>query len=569
MTEADPCIGALVGDRYRVERLVGRGAFGAVYRALHERLDAPFAVKFLAANIAANPKLLARFEREAKTTCQLRHPHIVDVVDYGEDRRFGFYLAMEFLEGESLKQRLLRNGPLPQPFVRRLALQVGDALRVAHSRGVVHRDLKPANVMLIHDAHRRDHAKLCDFGVAGLTDASGPGLTATGMWIGTPTYMSPEQWEGRGIDARSDIYGFGIMLYEMLTGRVPFAADSTAKLLMMHAHDPPPPPRDVRPELAVHPLFESILLRCLEKDKAARFPSMDEVCDQLRMLPFREGDDHETSALRTRPGGEVAAASTVQAPTGVQHLTGERAPSVATAAGAPDLGSSPRRRLPLAVAAAVGLAAVVALVVLLTSGPARESGPAAPPRAASAPATAGAPDATGGAGGSAARSAAVATAPAGEVAGHPTAAATPVHAANDASATAADARETALTAADAVEAPIDRGADVAETEADIAETDVAATDTAKTGPTWSVRIDSRPRGASAWLDGAYLGRTPVDASLDATAASARLVLKKNGYERRTVTLDPARLAAEGAKETVEALVKEKEKDPWAPLREGP
>lgn len=559
-------IGRLVDRRYRLTRLIGRGAFGTVYQAFHERLEAPFAVKFLAANIAANPKLLSRFEREAKTTCQLRHPNIVDVVDYGEDPTLGFYLVMEFLDGESLKERLMRVGALRSADARRIGLQIAEALRVAHDRGVIHRDLKPANVMLLRDEYREDHVKLCDFGVAGLIDDGGARLTMTGVWLGTPNYMSPEQWEGREIDERSDLYGLGVLFYEMVTGRVPFVADSTAKLLLMHANEPPPPPRVICPGLGIHPLFESIVLRCLAKDKADRFQSAAQVIDQLGMLPQGGlvGDAGPLAA--TRPGNEMVAASTVMGPTGPMPAmpwpspptpvagdpAGETGPeAVATGAetGAPQ---PPRRRRILPLVVGGGAAALVAtLVLVLVTG--TERGPA-----------------PGGPIGDGRAAAEGAAGPMGEPAatsrdvGRAAAAASATHVASvggddvGAEDTTDGRRDTSPG-----ESP---GAPAA---ADPREPDAAArpshTAEATTPRRWSLEIESSPGGATVWLDGRKLGRAPLRIDLDASRRTSRLVLARKGYEKKVVTLEPASLAREGTTR----LALELEKELYDALRRRP
>src|SRR5277367_685960 len=235
---------------YQIESLLGAGGMGEVYRARDTRLDRTVAIKILTQGIADTPEIRQRFEREARAVSSLNHPHICALYDVGHQDGIE-YLVMEFLEGETLAARIAK-GPLPTPELLRYASQIADALDKAHRQGIVHRDLKPANVMLT-----KSGAKLLDFGLAkggeilqGDMNSSptiSRNLTTQGTLLGTMQYMSPEQLEGKEADARSDIFSFGAMLYEMATGKKAFEAKSQASLIAAILREEPRPMSDLQP----------------------------------------------------------------------------------------------------------------------------------------------------------------------------------------------------------------------------------------------------------------------------------------------------------------------------------
>ena len=226
--------------KYTLGELLGQGGMGAVYRSHHPLLNRPVAIKIMLANIAADPQAHQRFLREAQVVAVLSHPNIVNIFDV--DVQDGQpYIVMDFAPGGSLAARL-QAGPIGLDETLRLAIPLADALAYAHSQGLIHRDLKPANVLLRPDGS----PVLADFGLARPAVAdSAAQITATGAVMGTLAYMAPEQFSGRPADARADIYAFGVMLYEMLTGRVPFEGDS-AQIMYGHLQQPPLPPRCAR-----------------------------------------------------------------------------------------------------------------------------------------------------------------------------------------------------------------------------------------------------------------------------------------------------------------------------------
>ncbi|MHB8752733.1 MAG: WD40 repeat domain-containing serine/threonine protein kinase, partial [Aggregatilineales bacterium] len=254
-------------DKYELIALLGRGGMAEVYRArqmLGGRVAREVALKLIDPRLALTPEFIARFERETQTLASLSHPHILKAYDFGQ---FGnnVYLVMELLPGGNLAEAI-RQGPLPLDVIAGLLDQIGGALDYAHSKGVVHRDLKPHNVLLDESGN----AFLTDFGIAKLISETAV-LTHSGAVIGTPSYMAPEQWIGGPIDARTDTYAFGVMLFEMLTGRVPFQGDTPYRVMHMHTDEPPPLAVPLRPDLP--PTIDQVVYKALAKDPADRYQS--------------------------------------------------------------------------------------------------------------------------------------------------------------------------------------------------------------------------------------------------------------------------------------------------------
>jgi serine/threonine protein kinase len=259
----------LLSGRYELLEPLGRGGMGMVYRARDRQLERLVAVKVLPAAMLHDEEFRARFRREARAAAGLTHPNIAVVHDTGEDSGPAEpvpYLVMELVEGVTLAE-LLRQAPPTADEAGRIVVAVLGALEHSHGRGVVHRDIKPANIM-VHHADGRLLVKVMDFGIARLMSESATRLTATGTRIGTPSYMSPEQADGRPADARSDLYSVGCVLYELLTGRPPFTGDSPAVVLFGHLHKTPPPPSQLNPCLA--PFWDRILLTARAKDPEGR-----------------------------------------------------------------------------------------------------------------------------------------------------------------------------------------------------------------------------------------------------------------------------------------------------------
>jgi len=278
--------GTMLGP-YEIDKVVGVGGMGEVYRARDTRLDRSVAIKVLAPHLAENPEHRQRLEREAKAVSSLSHPHICPLYDVGHENGVDF-LVMEFIEGETLADRLAR-GPLPIDEVLRDGVQIADALEKAHRQGIVHRDLKPGNVMLTTDG-----TKLLDFGLA-RTDAVASGdadltvsptvskpLTAVGTVIGTYQYMAPEQLEGKTADARTDIFALGAVLYEMATGRRAFVAETQASLIGAIMHEEPQPVSSIQP--MTPPALDRVIQSCLAKNPEDRWQTAHDVKLQLQWI---------------------------------------------------------------------------------------------------------------------------------------------------------------------------------------------------------------------------------------------------------------------------------------------
>jgi serine/threonine protein kinase len=277
--------GTVIRGKYRILRKIGQGGMGAVYEALHLRFNERRALKVMSPEVVSDPEFVKRFEREAILTRRLRHPNAVHVDDIEEAEDGRPYIVMEFVEGQSLKRLIQQAGPLPVPRVCAIVKQVAAALEAAHQLGMVHRDIKPDNIVLM-PTPAGEQAKVLDFGIARLRESrlGETNLTATGVVIGTPQYMSPEQALGkRGdeLDGRSDLYSLGCVMYEMLTGALPFAADTTLALLQAHAFQPPRPIAEVRPDLVLPESIIRVVMRCLEKKREDRPASAQALIDEL------------------------------------------------------------------------------------------------------------------------------------------------------------------------------------------------------------------------------------------------------------------------------------------------
>jgi eukaryotic-like serine/threonine-protein kinase len=266
-------VGQLIGN-YRIVRLLGTGGMGVVFLAEHVTLGRKVVIKFVQERLSQADEYTARFFSEAKIAASIRHPGIVDVFDYGQDERGRGYIVMEFLDGESLRTRLAREKPLAPELAVALTTQIASAVGAAHEAGVIHRDLKPDNVFLVADREslHRVRAKVLDFGLAKHTAPTEKQLTQTGNFVGTPVYIAPEQARGKTVDARTDIYSLGCILFEMVCGRPPFTDETVGDLIIAHASTPPPSPRSLVPTLA--PALERTILRALAKSPGERFPDM-------------------------------------------------------------------------------------------------------------------------------------------------------------------------------------------------------------------------------------------------------------------------------------------------------
>jgi len=263
-------------------RRIGEGGMGIVYEAEHIVIEKHVALKVLRDDFSARPDVVERFRQEAKSASRIGHENIVDISDFGETESGASYFVMEMLDGEDLADILSREGTISPARAVKILIQCCKALGAAHNKGIVHRDMKPENIFLIKRAELADFVKIVDFGIAKMSDietvgAPGRKLTKTGMIFGTPEYMSPEQAAGKPLDHRVDIYALGVILYEVLTGRVPFVGDTFMGVLTQHMFEPIPLLRDVNPHVKVPAELEAVILKALAKDPDHRYQTMDEL----------------------------------------------------------------------------------------------------------------------------------------------------------------------------------------------------------------------------------------------------------------------------------------------------
>jgi serine/threonine protein kinase len=338
LSNGDPAlIGRVVSGKYKIEKFLGGGAMGAVYKARFAALEKNVAVKVMHRSIAVDPNFVGRFHREAKAASRLDHPNSMRVIDFGEEPDGLLYIAMEYVEGRDLYRVIHEDWPISNADIGDILMQALAAIAVAHEMGVIHRDLKPENLMMLrakNDDERDAYlVKVCDFGIAKITETdeeggkpdgpAGQKLTTQGLVVGTPEYMSPEQARGEKLDARSDIYSIGVILYQLLTGRTPFTGDTPLAVVLKHITEVPPPPSVHY--AGVHKGLEAVALKAIAKDRNERFQSARAMRNAIR-------ESLETGALRPQPI-DIAAA-TLQDTAGISAGT---APTAGTG-----LGSGPQ-----------------------------------------------------------------------------------------------------------------------------------------------------------------------------------------------------------------------------------
>src|SRR6202163_2979803 len=290
--QGEELVGVVLAERYEILQLLGQGGMGAVYKARDTELERVVALKLIRADLASNPEILRRFKQELILAREVTHRNVLRIFDLGQAKGFKF-ITMEFVEGRDLRAVLRERGKLPPDETVRVIAQICRALESAHAAGVVHRDLKPQNIML----DVKDRVYVMDFGIAHSLET--PGMTQTGVLMGTPEYMSPEQAKGIKVDARSDLFALGIIFYEMLTGISPYKADTALATLLKRTQERPRPPAEG--DAAIPKAISDVVMKCLEIDRDYRFSSAREILEDL-------GQEAPTSVRTVAPTLPPAAA---------------------------------------------------------------------------------------------------------------------------------------------------------------------------------------------------------------------------------------------------------------------
>jgi serine/threonine protein kinase len=387
-TAVDPLLGKVLNERFKVLEALGSGGMGRVYKAMQAPLDRLVALKVLNPQYGQDkdPGFQQRFFLEASVTSKLRHPNTVTVIDYGKTEDGIYYIAMEYLEGQTLSQLLTQTGPLPWPRALNIAQQIARSLREAHKAGLIHRDLKPANVMILNQETDHDVVKVLDFGLVKSfmpdgsqlpTDVS---LTQAGVILGSPQYMAPEQ--ARNIsDPRGDVYSLGVVLFQMLVGRPPFLAEQSIDVIVKHINEPPPAFSAIWPTHNIPPEVEALVMKCLAKRPAERFDSMDAVLESMRRASHATGISGVFSGPRTYANipGSGPVTGPISPPATSGSASGAATMSLDISVEEPD-GRKRRNSLPLALfGGSVLIGVAVALVLALRSPTPKPLPPVTPP----------------------------------------------------------------------------------------------------------------------------------------------------------------------------------------------
>jgi len=356
-------LGRVIAGKFEIESILGSGAMGVVFKARHVSLEVPVALKVLHAELAADERFSKRFRLEAKIACSVAHASSVRTIDCGAEADGTLYLAMEYVDGRDLFALLAQRGRLSARRSAHLMSQVLSALAAAHAVGIVHRDVKPENILVVlgedDDGNPSEIAKVCDFGIASIVSAVNDGRGAggarltQGMVVGTPAYMSPEQARGQSVDGRTDLYAVGVVLYQLLTGSLPFDASEPLAVVLKHLNDPPPAPESVFP--GVHSALAQVALTALAKDPASRFDSARAMRGAVRKaMGWTDHDAHSRRMATAAPGaldspvvsgrGQPTPTDVLRTLTGPLAVTGQE-PSVPTPS-APRVSPTPGFQLP-------------------------------------------------------------------------------------------------------------------------------------------------------------------------------------------------------------------------------
>jgi eukaryotic-like serine/threonine-protein kinase len=350
-------VGSIIADRYHVTRKLGEGGMGQVYLAEHVRMGRKSAVKVLHPGMVHDTDAISRFNREAANAARINHPNVAAIYDFGETSDGLIYLAMEFVEGEPLTDIIERVGALPAARAAGIVRQAGEALAVAHELGIVHRDLKPDNIMIARNRDGSDCVKVVDFGIAKAANVEAQKVTRTGLIVGTPEYMSPEQLAGDPLDGRSDVYSLALVGFAMLTGRLPFPSETAQESMIMRLTDRPRSLAEMKPDVRWPPQLQAVMDRALSRDAASRYASAAEFghdfAQAIERMPQTVATEAGTSIMGSSALPQTAVAP---APTNITGATSARRPIR-------------HRRAPLVIGGAtVALGAIVVFGVLRAAG---------------------------------------------------------------------------------------------------------------------------------------------------------------------------------------------------------
>ena len=516
----DPLLGKVLNGKFKILSQLATGGMGTIYRGEQIPLGRPVAIKVLIPNQASrqlDPNFHKRFFLEASILARLQHPNIVTVFDYGRieaDDQDRFFMAMEFLEGETLFRRVRRQGRLPPPEAMRIARQIARGLREAHKHGVVHRDLKPSNVMLVSNEDAEEAVKILDFGLVKQLGDDSEELTQQGAFLGSPRFMSPEQISHGKVDLRTDIYSLGVILYQMLCGKVPFESEKSIQILMAHLQQPVPRMKERNPDVDIPEPLEALVMRCLAKDPDGRPATMDALIQGLGECARGMGvttafGGTQITSFESLPGVQISSrSSTVQAlkdavtlpaPSSDDEASGRTSgvgsgPGAAatatdaskTVAGAQETRPGGGRKA--AILAAIGAVVVAAVAFVLTRSPAQSEATPVP-------------------------TAAPTTAPA------------------------------------ATEAPSEH----------------------KGTPSFMLIIESIPAGADVLEDGKSLGQTPLQLSIandQVRASPRRLTLQKEGFQPYSIVQGPSEMSVQTVARLAQVAAPAKTEEPSQPSSGG-
>jgi len=364
-------VGQVVADRYHIIKKLGEGGMGAVYLGEHVKMGRKSAIKVMNPGMAHDPDAVSRFNREASNASRISHPNVCQIYDFGETTDGLIYLAMEFIEGQSLTDLIDREGALPAVRAASILKQSADALQAAHDLGIVHRDLKPDNIMISQARDGADVVKVVDFGIAKAVagDETGQKVTKTGLVVGTPEYMSPEQLSGDKLDGRSDIYSLGLVLYRMLTGVLPFQADTAQEVMIKRLTDEPTPLAEARPDIEFPPGIQAVLDRVLQRLTVDRYQNAAEFGrDTMGTVAGLEMPGTRVNVAQHAGATELMSADQVQLAT--KHVAAKKAPAPKKAAPEPAAAPAPAKRFPLipVLGGVGGVGAIAAIAVIMMKG---------------------------------------------------------------------------------------------------------------------------------------------------------------------------------------------------------